>query len=60
MPDRITENLADQQDGHIPARVPGTEYLRDERRAARARSARPADKRHALTRAPRTSSVARP
>jgi hypothetical protein len=30
MPDTVTEDLADQQNGHIPARVPGTEYLRDE------------------------------
>jgi hypothetical protein len=30
MPDTITEDLADQQNGHIPARVPRTEYLRDE------------------------------
>ena len=47
MPDRITEDLADQQGDHIPARVPGTEYLRDER-AGGPRPLRPADKRHAL------------
>ena len=31
VPDRITEDLADQQDRHIPARVPRAENLRDER-----------------------------
>jgi hypothetical protein len=30
MTDRITEDLADQQDGHIPARVPRAEHLTDE------------------------------
>jgi hypothetical protein len=30
MPDGITEDLADQQDSRIPARVPGTKYLRHE------------------------------
>ena len=30
-PDRITEDLADQQDGRISARVPRAEYLTDER-----------------------------
>jgi hypothetical protein len=43
MPDTITEDLpVYQQDGHIPARVPGTEHLADKARATRARSARPA------------------
>jgi hypothetical protein len=31
MPDAVAEDLADQQDSHVPARMPGTEYLRDER-----------------------------
>jgi hypothetical protein len=48
VPDRITEDLPDQQDGHIPARVPRAENLTDERAGGRARSARPAGKRHAL------------
>ena len=48
MPDSVTEDLADQQDGHIPARMPGTEHLPDESAAARARSARPPGKRRAL------------
>ena len=41
VPDRITEDLAGQQDGHIPARVPRAEYLRDECTGG-TRSARPA------------------
>ncbi len=47
VPDTVTEDLADQQDGHIPARVPGAEYLRDER-AGGPRPLRPPGKRHAL------------
>src|ERR1017187_10227442 len=30
VPDTVAEDLADQQDGHLSARVPGAEYLRDE------------------------------
>src|ERR1700722_1812905 len=30
MPDRITEDLTDQQDGRVSERVPGAEYLTDE------------------------------
>ena len=30
MPDRITEDLADQQDSHLPTRVPRAEYLAHE------------------------------
>ena len=47
MTDTVTEDLADQQDGHIPARVPGAEYLTDER-AGGPRPLRPPGKRHAL------------
>jgi hypothetical protein len=47
VPDRITKDLAHQQDRHIPARVPGAEYLRDER-AGSPRPLRPPGKRHAL------------
>jgi hypothetical protein len=43
MTDTVTEDLADQQDGHIPARVPGTEYLRDDG-AGRLRPLRPPGK----------------
>jgi len=42
MQDGITEDLADQQHGHIPARVPGPSTSETNERAARARSARPA------------------
>ncbi len=47
MSDRITEDLADQQDSHIPARVRGAEYPRDERSGG-PRPLRPPGKRHAL------------
>ena len=47
VPDRITEDLADQQDGHIPARVPGAEYLTDEP-AGGTRPLRSPGKRHGL------------
>ena len=30
VPDAVAEDLADQQDGRVSARVPGAEYLRDE------------------------------
>jgi hypothetical protein len=30
VPDTVTEDLADQQDSHVPARVPRAEHLRDE------------------------------
>ncbi|HXL90860.1 MAG TPA: type II toxin-antitoxin system VapC family toxin [Streptosporangiaceae bacterium] len=30
VPDTVAEDLADQQDSHVPARVPGAEYRRDE------------------------------
>ena len=42
MPDTIAEQLAHQQGGVIPARVPGTEHPTANARATRARSARPA------------------
>src|SRR6266404_3454460 len=45
MPDRITEDLADQQDRHISARVPGAEHLRDECSGG-PRPLRPPGKRH--------------
>jgi hypothetical protein len=47
VPDTITEDLADQQDGHLPARVPRAEYLRDERTGG-PRLLRPPGKRDAL------------
>jgi hypothetical protein len=47
MPDGITEDLADQQDSHVSARVPGAEYLRDECSGC-PRPLRPPGKRHAL------------
>ena len=47
MPDRITKHLADQQGGILPARMPVTEYLRDER-AGGPCPLRPPGKRHAL------------
>jgi hypothetical protein len=47
MPDGITEDLADQQDRVVSARVPRTECLRDER-AGGTRPLRPPGKRHAL------------
>jgi hypothetical protein len=47
VPDRITEDLADQQDGHISARVPRAEYLTHEL-AGGPRPLRPPGKRHAL------------
>jgi hypothetical protein len=47
VPDRITEDLADQQDSHIHARVPRAEYLRDERTGG-TRALRPPGKRHGL------------
>ncbi len=47
VPDTVTEDLADQQDSHVPARVPGAEHLRDER-AGGPRPLRPPGKRHAL------------
>jgi hypothetical protein len=47
VPDGITEDLADQQDGHTLARVPGAEYRRDERTGG-TRPLRPPRKRHGL------------
>ena len=47
MTDRITEDLAHQQDSHVSARVPRAEYLGDER-ASSPRPLRPPGKRHAL------------
>jgi hypothetical protein len=47
VPDTITEDLADQQDSHIPARVPRSENLRHEP-AGGPRPLRPPGKRHAL------------
>src|SRR5579863_4625672 len=47
VPDRITEDLADQQDGHIPARVPRPQYLADERTGDTG-PLRPPGKRYAL------------
>jgi len=47
VPDRITEDLADQQDSHIPARVPRAEYLSDKGTGG-TRPLRPPGKRHAL------------
>ena len=44
MPDRITEDLADQQDGHIPARMPLAEYRRTHGRPAPAPPARQASR----------------
>ncbi len=42
VPDAVAEQLAHQQGGVIPARVPGTEHPPTNARATRARSARPA------------------
>ena len=47
VPDRITEDLADQQFSVITARVPGAEYRRDERTGG-TRPLRPPGKRHGL------------
>jgi len=47
MPDTIAEQLAHQQGGVIPARVPGTEHSADER-AGDPRPLRPPGHRHAL------------
>ena len=47
VPDTVAEDLADQQDGHVSARVPGAEYLRDERPGG-PRPLRSPGKRHAL------------
>jgi hypothetical protein len=47
MPDAVAEDLADQQDSHISARVSGAEYLRD-KCAGRTRPLRPPGKRHGL------------
>jgi len=47
MPDTIAEQLAHQQGGVIPARVPGTEHPADER-AGDPRPLRPPGHRHAL------------
>jgi hypothetical protein len=47
MPQAIGEKLAHQQGGHVPARVPGAEYLRDECSGG-PRPLRPPGKRHAL------------
>ena len=47
MPDRITEDLADQQDSYIPARVTGAENLSHEG-AGGPRPLRPPGKRHRL------------
>jgi hypothetical protein len=47
VPDTGAEDLADHQDGHVPARVPGAEYLKDECPGA-PRPLRPPSKRHAL------------
>ncbi len=47
VPDTITEDLADQQRGVIPAWMPGAEHLTDER-AGDPRPLRPPGKRHAL------------
>jgi hypothetical protein len=56
MTDTVTEDLADQQDGHIPARVPGTEYLRDEG-TGRPRPLRPPGKLALIARSGRLSQL---
>jgi hypothetical protein len=53
MPDTIAEQLAHQQGGVIPARVPGTEHPAHER-AGDPRPLRPPGKRHALPNLQRT------
>jgi hypothetical protein len=61
VPDRITEDLADQQDGHIPARVPrGPSTSETNVRAARARSARPASVTLSRTASPAITAPALP
>jgi hypothetical protein len=47
VPDAVAEDLADQQGSRVSARVPGAEYLRDER-AGGTRPLRPPGERHTL------------
>ena len=59
MPDRITEDFTDQQDGRVSERMPGAEYLTDER-AGGPRPLRPPGKRHALPDRPPSHHRTRP
>jgi hypothetical protein len=59
VPDTVAEDLADQQDSRVSARVPGAEHLRD-KCAGGPRPFRPPGKRHALPDSPPSHHRTRP
>jgi hypothetical protein len=58
--DTVAENLADQQDGHVPHGCPAPSTSETNARAARARSARPASVTLSRTARPATTAPALP